>query len=120
MLDTLSYQVPILKVQPAAVTGRYVAHARMSKVERALLAAEIHAGAVRLEHLTVVQLAKLLGVSSAYVHHALAATPTERREIKAGVRSLADTRPILRIQPKPTLENATETELWTALEKIAG
>jgi len=120
MLDTLSYQVPSPKVQPAAVTGRFVAHARLSKVERALLAAAIHAGDVQLERLTVVQLARLLGVSSAYIHHALAATPTERREIKTGVRSLTDTHPILRIRPKLTLENASETQLWAALEKIAG
>jgi hypothetical protein len=117
MLDKISvYQVPAPKVQ--SVTGRYIAHGKMTKPERAVLAAEIHDGAVRLERLTVAQLARLLNVSPAYVHRAVAATPPERWRIRAGFQSLANTRPVLHALPMPTLASASEAELWAQLEKI--
>jgi hypothetical protein len=103
MLDkTTSYHVPTL-MQPRVktVTGRYLAHGKLSKPERAVLAADLHDGTAVLGRLTIAQLARLAGVSDTYVRAAIAASPERRRRVKAGEVPLVAPPPVRRTLPLP-------------------
>jgi hypothetical protein len=65
----------------------------LSAAHRAVLLADIYDGTIPLEHLTVSQLALLMGVSRQYAHAALNLTAEQRLAVKRKQRSL--------IQPKP-------------------
>jgi hypothetical protein len=68
------------------VTGRNVAHAHRSAVERALLAADLIAGRAELVKPTATQAATLLKVSVPYVHAArnIAGDPDRRAAVEEG------------------------------------
>jgi hypothetical protein len=59
----LEYQITELVANAAPITGRFFAHNRLSRVERAFLAADLVTGATRLAEPTVVQAAILAGVN---------------------------------------------------------
>ena len=69
-----------------AMTGRALAHGRLSAVERAFLGADIGAGRVPFTGWTDGQVAQLVGVSSAYVRAAkqVAANPQLRARVGVG------------------------------------
>lgn len=78
----------ILKVPRRQVTGRNIAHARRSPIERALLAADILAGRVDLVGLTAKQIAVMLKTNQPYVDAARDLSAAERRLVEAGLRPL--------------------------------
>lgn len=53
------------------VTGSFLAHAKLSKVEAAYLAADLYRGTRFVVRLTMLQCARLVHVSPAYAHAAL-------------------------------------------------
>ena len=129
MLDkTTSYHVPVPVQSPTKkVTGRYLAHGKMTKPERAVLAAELHDGTAVLGRLTVAQLGRLTGVSSTYVRAAIAASPERRRRVRAGEAPLM----VQRALPAPVVPLASSDDhvvhvvrelgvarVWDAIEKI--
>jgi hypothetical protein len=71
----------------AMVSGRYLAHNRLSRVERAFFAADLHAGTVQLVRPTIVQAAALAGVNATYVHWAIR-QQTNRAAIVRGLLPL--------------------------------
>ena len=79
------YQLPESAATPIpALSGRFLAFNRKSRVVRAFLAADLHSGAKRLVKPTMVQSAFLAGVNRAYAHWA-AKRLAERAEIEAGL-----------------------------------
>jgi hypothetical protein len=70
----------------ATISGRNLAHGRRTAGQRALLAADLSAGRVRLERVTATQAALLCGVSLAYVEaaQAIADDPAVRARIAQG------------------------------------
>ena len=79
------YQLPESAATPIpALSGRFLAFNRKSRVVRAFLAADLHSGAKRLVKPTMVQSAFLAGVNRAYAHWA-ANRQAERSEIEAGL-----------------------------------
>jgi hypothetical protein len=60
----------------------------LSKTEKAFFAADIYLGRLRLDDLTVPQLAAIMGVNRTYITAALAASPTERSTVLAGFEPL--------------------------------
>jgi hypothetical protein len=56
---------------PAQITGLEVALQRRSRLQRAELGASIKRGDTRLGSLTVVQISRIVGVSSQYIHRQL-------------------------------------------------
>ena len=56
----------VVAVPPQPVTGRYLAHARLSRVERAFLASDLISGDKRLVRPTIRQAATLVGVNATY------------------------------------------------------
>jgi hypothetical protein len=62
-------------IAPPEITGLQVALQRRSKLQRAELAASIKRGDTRLGPLTLVQLARIVGVSSQYVHRVQRSAP---------------------------------------------
>jgi len=56
----------------STITGRNLAHARRTAVERALAAADLHVGRLSLVEPTVIQAAALARVSVGYAHAAIA------------------------------------------------
>lgn len=76
------------KAPRRTVTGRNIAHARRSPVERALLAADILAGRVGLADLTAKQVAAMLKTNQVYVDAARHLSTAERRLVEAELRPL--------------------------------
>jgi hypothetical protein len=75
MLDVLKYQPgippvntapPTVVVPPQPVTGRYLAHNKLGRVERAFLASDLVNGDKRLIRPTIRQAAMLAGVNATY------------------------------------------------------
>ena len=95
MLDSLSSTRPNFAGQvstPATeiptVTGRYLAHARLTASERAGIAAAYQLGELRLEHPTEKQVAETCRATRAYVRKARRATPEQRRQLAQGQRTI--------------------------------
>jgi len=70
------------------VTGSYLVRAKLSKVERAFIAADLYSGAIQLVYPTVVQSAWLAQVSDTYAHHALRKSERDRALVESGVLPL--------------------------------
>jgi hypothetical protein len=93
MLDTLTrpgfagqVSTPIVEI-PApvpTVTGRHLAHARLSPSQRAEIAAAIQLGELRSERPTAEQVVELCHANRVYVRKARRATPAERRQLIRG------------------------------------
>jgi len=66
------YHLPddAVNVTAIPITGRHLAHARSSPIERAFLAADLHSGAKQLVSPTMMQAAHLARVNSTYAHWA--------------------------------------------------
>jgi hypothetical protein len=69
---------------PSTISGRNLAHAPRSKIERAFVAADLHRGRLRLERLTILQCAALAKVCPPYIQLALKANPDQRELILCG------------------------------------
>jgi len=67
----MDYHKTDYKANGTPITGQSLAHLRVGKQARALLAAELVVGAKVLTTPTAVQASHLLGVSTTYVHAAL-------------------------------------------------
>jgi hypothetical protein len=90
-------------VAPRPITGRYLAHAKLSVAQRAYKGADLVAGRVQLVKPTLVSAAILAHSNTAYVKAALR-QQEERALIEAGVRPL-----VPHPQPAlPTLKSAQE------------
>ena len=72
------YTSQVRDVKLTRITGRNVAHARRTAVERALLAADLHLGLYALVKPTIGQAADLLKVCPAYVAAAKAIAHDEK------------------------------------------
>jgi hypothetical protein len=66
-----NYHLLEYDVNPTPVTGRHLAHAHKSRIERAFMAADLFTGAKVLTEPTVVQAASLAGVNRTYAHWAV-------------------------------------------------
>lgn len=64
---SIIYTPQARNVKPAWITGRNIAHARLTAVERAMLAADLHLGRYALIRPTIGQAADLLRVCPPYV-----------------------------------------------------
>jgi hypothetical protein len=73
---------------PRVIDAHSLPHLKLSKAARAVLAADILDGIVRLEHYTVPLVARAVGVSSAYVTVAHRLIPEERERVRKGQRPL--------------------------------
>jgi hypothetical protein len=87
----MPYQANGKSVNPVlplwTINGSYLAYARLSKVERAYLAGDLHLGEMQLVRPTVVQCAYLARVNATYVHWALK-RQADRDLIVGGVKPL--------------------------------
>jgi hypothetical protein len=94
------------------VTGRNIAHAHRTSVERAFLVADVVAGRVQFVDLTVKQLAAIARVSQGYANAAMAvaADPVRRRRVEGG-SSLMDAAKAIR--PRKTSTSAKLLQLFT-------
>ena len=93
-------------ISSIAITGRYLAHNKLTVVERAFLAADLHTGERSLEAPTVVQAALLARVNISYAHHALKEA-ANRSTIECGVRPLVLPLPKQKpLVPMPMVDDA--------------
>ena len=108
----MNYHLTELCVNPAPVTGRYLAHNKLSDVRRAFLGAELHTGARPLIDLTIGQAALLARVHRARVSWAIRQMPN-RSAIEAG---------LLPLVPKPTAKTngviTTDLELFNIIRSF--
>jgi hypothetical protein len=81
------YQLPESAARPVStITGRFLAHNRHSRVDRAFFAADLYFGAKRLTMPTLVQAALLAGVNRTYAFWATKPQAQRARaDIEAGV-----------------------------------
>jgi hypothetical protein len=77
-------EVSTALVNPVSITGRFLAHNRKNRIERAFLAADLHTGARVLVDPTISQSAMLAGVNRTYAWWAVQ-RQAERDEIEAGL-----------------------------------
>jgi hypothetical protein len=84
------YSAKFALLNPVAwfLTGQWLAHAKLSLVERAYLAADLHVGKALLVRPTMLDSAGLLRVSPAYAHAALR-RPNDRLLVESGAVPLA-------------------------------
>ena len=80
-------QVVATAAATVIISGRNIAHAKRSPGQRAILAADILTGKVKIDKPTMKQVANLLRVSTVYVERALRINgdPDLRQKIRAGV-----------------------------------
>ena len=92
MLDTLtrpgfagqSTRAVEIPIPTPTVTGRRLAHAKLTPSQRAGIAAAIQLGELRPERLTAEQVVELSRANRVYTRKARRATPTERRQLIHG------------------------------------
>src|SRR6516225_7359352 len=91
------YQLPELAAMPVpSLTGRFLAHNRHSRVDRAFFAADLYFGAKRLTMPTLVQAAILAGVNRTY---AFWATKPQAQRARAEIeRGLIPLVPLQHVQ----------------------
>jgi hypothetical protein len=77
----------------------WLAHAKLSKAERAYIAADLYFGDARLVEPTMLQSASLARVNVTYAHIA-ASRPADRLLVEGGIVSLAP-KPIVKALPAP-------------------
>jgi hypothetical protein len=94
MLNSVS-EVGVNGAAPRPVTGRYLAHAKLSAAQRAFIASDLIDGRLQLVKPTLTAAAHLARSNTAYVQAALK-RQDERALIEAGVRPLA-------LPPQPAL-----------------
>jgi hypothetical protein len=101
------YQLPELAAMPApTLSGRFLAHNRHSRVDRAFFAADLYFGAKRLTMPTLVQAALLAGVNRTYAFWATKPQAQRARaEIEAGLV------PLVPAAPAPARANGNGTAL---------
>jgi hypothetical protein len=108
----------VVKVPPRQVTGRYLAHARLTPTERAFLAADIVDGRAVVVDLTATQVARILRTNATYVAAASKLTHAERRAVRYGLRPLIARKPEQLPLPMPAMSAAPTTislaEAWVA------
>jgi hypothetical protein len=95
------------------VTGSYLAHAKLTKAQRAFIAADLHSGATQLVHPTVVQSAWLAVVNPTYAHYALRKSERDRALIESGALPLA--LPAVKALPAPVSSTAKLAEVVAEL-----
>jgi hypothetical protein len=89
-------------VAPAkVVTGNYLAYAKLTKAQRAFVAADLVTGAAQLVQPTVLDAAWLASVNPTYAHYALRHSEQERFLIEKGILPLAPTVPAMKALPAP-------------------
>jgi hypothetical protein len=81
-------EVNVNSAAPRLITGRYLAHAKLSAAQRAFLAADLVTERIKLVKPTLVSAASLARSNCAYVQAALK-RQDERALIEAGVQPLA-------------------------------
>lgn len=79
---------PPTTTPPRRVTGRNLAHARRTPIERALLAADLASGRAVLVEPTMRQIVLLTGASPSYAAAAAALDEGERRSVLRGWRPM--------------------------------
>jgi hypothetical protein len=79
-----------VKVPPREVTGRYLAHNRLTPVERAFLAADIVTGRAKVVDHTATQVMEMAGTNATYMAAASKLSPSEGKLVEAGVRPLIE------------------------------
>jgi hypothetical protein len=89
------------------VTGRFLAHNKHDQINRAFMAADLHAGKTQLILPTIVQSAILARVNQTYAHWAFKRLG-ERADIEAGFIPLV-----------PPKASASESKIWTIDEYLA-
>jgi hypothetical protein len=83
----------IVRVPPMPVAGRYLAHSKLSSVERAFLASDLVSGDKLLVRPTIVQAAMLARVNKTYAWWAIR-QQGNRAEIEAGYLPLVPAREV--------------------------
>jgi hypothetical protein len=79
------------KIQPPkTVKAKGLAHRKMTKTEKAIFAADISDGVVKLDSLSLQQLASLIGISVGYINVARSLDSWQRGLVKQGQRKLTD------------------------------
>lgn len=73
-----------IPIPAPTITGRHLAHAKLSPSQRAGIAAAIQLGELRPERLTAEQVVELSRANHVYVRKARRATPVERRQLIRG------------------------------------
>jgi hypothetical protein len=101
-----------VRVEAQKITGHTIARrvARMSKAQRALVAAELYKRGFDLQRPTIKQLAATVDVSAPYVHAALKLNGTERARVNRGPRPLLEPKPTHPALPIPK----ALAEAWTS------
>jgi hypothetical protein len=101
-------------------TGQWLAHNRLSRVERAFLAADLVTGACQLVEPTVAQAARLARVSNTYVHWAIHRL-SERKLITDGAIPLMPYLPASQLAlPRPAdVSPVTDSQL-VEIVRLAG
>jgi len=106
------YQLPEPGAMPvSSLTGRFLAHNRRSRVDRAFLAADLYFGAKRLTMPTLVQAATLAGVNRTYAFWATKPQAQRpRAEIEAGLM------PLVPAAPARTNGNGTAVSIMPGID----
>lgn len=98
-MDTLSIFYPAQSGSVnSTVTGRYLAHNHLGRVQKAFLARDLSVGAKQLVGPTILQAAMLARVNVTYVHWAIKQA-TNRFEIEAGYLPLVPSRVVKSTTP---------------------
>ena len=92
-----------VKVPPRRVTGRYLAHAKLTPAERAFMAVDIVDERVDVGRLTAKQVAVILRTNSTAMAAASKLSPAERKLVEAGVRPLMGAKPVKPAKPAEPL-----------------
>jgi hypothetical protein len=109
------------------ITGRNLAHGKHTKTARALMAADLVAGRVKLIRPTVKQAAALARVSAPYVYAAAKPDPAQRRKLERGVRLMNVVRPTsltrewccaTREQKIAFIRSVGTDSVWNAVESV--
>ena len=98
------------------VTGRYLAHARLTASKRAGIAAALQLGELRLEHPTEKQVAETCRATRAYVRKARRATPAQRRRLTRDQETISGLgRPSKNGKAAPSWDSLTDSALEAAV-----
>jgi hypothetical protein len=98
-MDTLSAFYPARSgLVNSTVTGRYLAHNHLNRVQKAFLARDLSVGAKQLVEPTILQAAMLAKVNATYVHWAIKQA-ANRFEIEAGYLPLVPSRVVRSTTP---------------------
>ncbi len=102
----------VVAVPPSPVTGRYLAHNKLGRVERAFLASDLISGDKRLVRPTIKQAAMLAGVNATYAWWA-SKQEINRSDIEAGYLPLVPAREV-----KPTSASVSDGDLFDFVHDV--